>query len=156
MSTVGHTEPAKISAVVVQLIVVAIAVSGCGASASAPAAESERALAANCGSTSYLEYKPKEWSNGCTAGSSHVRSIKWRSWTSSKARGVGALTVRSPDGSSRTPVTVVMDTVKSCRDAAGTVQEYFAAVRYRAENPNQNLGRRDFRIQPGSCQLVGD
>src|SRR4051794_13883525 len=53
-----------------------------GGLAAAPgkASAAARTYVANCGTASYLDYRPAYWSAGCTAGSGSIKPIRWRSW----------------------------------------------------------------------------
>jgi hypothetical protein len=52
--------------------------------------------AANCGNTSYLEFKAKTWSNGCTAGSANLNEVSWQGWNQESATGTGIAGLRGP------------------------------------------------------------
>jgi heat shock protein HslJ len=102
---------------------------------------------ANCGNNSYLEYKPSDWSSGCTGGSANVRHINWRSWRHDRAQGEGRAFVVDCDPTCatgtlyRTRGKIELSGVKTCR-RGGRLHRYFARAEHsiylRADNP---LGR---------------
>lgn len=59
---------------------------------SQPSSASARTFVAGCGSTSFLEYMPSEWSPGCAGASPLVRPITWDVWgQSASGRGTALL-----------------------------------------------------------------
>jgi hypothetical protein len=109
-------------------------------------------LEANCTNTSYLEYKPKSWSGGCTAGSDNVGRITWRKWTDGVAVGNGVAGLRGPCATDpnagpecagqaayyQAPARIRLDRARQCKNH-GFRLRYFGRARYevymRAGNP---------------------
>lgn len=90
------------------LPVVALAASGSG-----------RVLVPNCNKA---QYKPKELTLACGDGSNFIRSLKWSSWTRTRASGTGVDEVNdcTPDCAAGRfkgyPVSVTLSKPKSCRN----------------------------------------
>jgi heat shock protein HslJ len=121
---------------------------------------------ANCGNNSYLEYKPSDWSSGCTGGSAKVRHINWRFWGSDGAQGEGRALVVDCDPTCatgtlyRTRGKIELSGVKTCR-RGGRTYRYFARAEHsiyvRADNP---LGRPagwetgTYKAVDGMCRVI--
>lgn len=130
----------------------------------AASSASARVYAANCGTLSYLDYEPRTWSAGCTAGSPEVHPARWVRWSSRSARATGASYVENCDPScaypshhATYPATVVLSRPARC--TRGARLRYFSravwTITYPAGNPfHQRPGRHTstFRPAPTTCQ----
>jgi hypothetical protein len=111
----------------------------------AAGAAAERIYVANCGNTSYLEFRPTYWSSGCTGGSLNVRPVRWRWWGVRSARGSGTAELRFLCPKRRAWCTyrararLRLSRPKQCRAKDGRRHWYFSvgreSVLFRAGNP---------------------
>jgi len=124
---------------------------------------------ANCGHTSYLEYKADHWSAGCMAGSLNATRIAWNRWSSRAARGRGRVELRDPGCRPtcpkakifRYPARITLSHPRTCRSDTGVTRRYFSRVtvhiKWRAKNPfDEPAGWRaeKTKIGDGSCALA--
>jgi hypothetical protein len=146
------------------------------ASSTQQIAREGQTLDANCANTSYLDFKPKLWSNGCTGGSANVRRVRWVAWTRRSARGKGVAALRGPCVTSAKPgpdckgeaalyrarAQVRLDRPKTCTDH-GRSRRYFSRARFavymRRGNPfGESVGwqRQKYGTFDGACRLKGE
>jgi hypothetical protein len=122
----------------------------------------QRVYLGDCGSTSYLAFKPGHWSNGCTGGSFNVRSVEWRFWGRHTALGVGTawhrVDVRVPPY--KTPARVRLSHVRSCTSKGGAQRLYFSrarfAAKYGGDNPfgfSPGWHQQTLKVIKGLCRL---
>ncbi len=126
-------------------------------------ATADRVYVANCGNTSYLAFKPKSWSSGCTGGSANVRRVKWRIWTRHRAFGTGPAWLRINVNTPlyRTRGKVRLYRIRTCKSKQGTERRYFTRARwsayYRAGNPfhlSEGWHHSTFKPFGGQCTLA--
>jgi hypothetical protein len=137
-------------------------------SAAAAAPASAVTYGANCGNTSYLDYKNNYWSAGCTGGSLNISKLKWTRWGDSSARGRGRAQLRDPECRPTCPeaklfrysARVTFSRPRTCRDDAGTARRYFSRVTVRIKwtpgNPfkkRAGWGMQRITILQGTCTL---
>lgn len=111
-----------------------------------------RTYVANCGNTSYLQFKPDQWSGGCTGGSANIQTVRWSAWSDGAARGSGMAALREPCrtagcawGTYRARAKLVLSRPRPCRTEDGRRLRFFSRARwsvlYRSGNP--------FGLRPG-------
>jgi hypothetical protein len=125
---------------------------------------SGRIYVAICGTTGYLQHKPRYWSNGCTGGSLNVRGVRWRSWRRRTAYGIGTAWLRVDVDLPlyKTPARIRLYAVRRCISPQGLEQRYYSRARvakyYGPGNPfgfSVGWQRERFRTLPGGgCRLV--
>jgi hypothetical protein len=132
-----------------------------------PSSVTHRTYVPNCGNTSFLEVRPRYWSNGCTGGSANMRSVTWHGWGWSTATGAGTAALRGPCDPDctkavlyRAPGRVRLDRPRQCNDQ-GAILRYFARARFevlmRVRNPfgyPPGWHQTSYKAVEGSCQLT--
>ena len=115
----------------------------------------------NCGNTSYLEFKPRYWSSGCTGGSLNMSPLHWRRWGGDSARARGTAELRESCagedgfcGTYKAHARLRLSAPRLCHDRDGRARRYFSlarfSVRYRAGNPfGYRAGWRAYRVEVG-------
>jgi hypothetical protein len=105
-----------------------------------PFAVTRTTYVANCGSTNYLEFKPRTWSEGCTAGSANVGTIRWEHWSPRRAIGSGTAGLRGgcfPHCSAKDAYYKAAATLRLSRprprDDHGVTLRYFSHVQWQAD-----------------------
>jgi hypothetical protein len=104
-----------------------------------PSAVTHITYVPNCGNTNFLEFKQREWSNGCTAGSANVQGITWRLWNEHVATGSGTAGLRGgchPDCSEKdayykAKAKLRLYRPQPCSDQGVTLQ-YFTRAHWKA------------------------
>ena len=111
-----------------------------------PSASAATTYAANCGIAAYLEFKPAEWSAGCTGGSPRIKVSSWR-WGTTSATARGTSSWRKPCGNQPCYRSgqyygrgrLRLTRPRTCEVDGGTPVRYFARARwsmlFRAGNP---------------------
>jgi hypothetical protein len=113
------------------------------AASTVSAAATPRVYLANCDTVGFLEYRPKLWGAGCTAGSPEVYPARWTRWTASQARATGKSYVDNctPDCAQPThhadyPSTVVL--TRPVRCTRGVRVKYFSRAVWTITYPKNN------------------
>lgn len=125
--------------------------------------------AADCGSTWYLDVRPRSWSSGCTGGAFNLVALSWSHWGGRVARGSGTTALRDPlcrpscprAKVFRYPARITLSRPRICDDR-GERRRYFSvvAVRVRWARGNPFHARPGWRTRRfaiaggGECRLV--
>jgi hypothetical protein len=104
-----------------------------------PSAVTHITYVPNCGNANFLEFKPREWSNGCTAGSANIGGVTWRRWTERVAIGSGVAGLRGgchpncseKDAYYKAHARLRLDRARTCTDQGVTLR-FFTRARWRA------------------------
>ena len=124
-------------------------------------------FAANCGNTSYLQFKPRRWSAGCTGGSDNVQLTSWAVWNEHVAIGTGIASLRGPchpncnakNALYEAKARIRLEQPKQCKNQGFTLR-YFDRARFevymRPGNPfGEPVGwdENEYSAQPGLCAV---
>ena len=149
---------------------ISLALFSCASTFASPALSST--YVPNCGTTAYLDFKPDQWSAGCTGGSLNLDLRRWTRYGARKANAVGVAILRRPCGTNPTcPEAGVYRAAaklrvwrpRRCRAGGAAGARYFGRalvrIRYRGDNPfGQRAGWKSYRFNvrayEGSCDYT--
>jgi len=115
-----------------------------------PSVSAAKTYAANCGITGYLEFKPAEWSAGCTGGSPLIKVSHWR-WGAYSASARGTSGWRKPCGNRPCSQSgeyygrgrLRLTRPRTCETDGGVHTRYFSRARWSMLfRPGNPFGRR--------------